>query len=220
MKGESVKKIRVWDLPLRLFHWTLAVLVITAILAIKLGDAMELHLVAGSSVLALIAFRIVWGLVGPRYARFSSFLHGPSTIAAYVRGRERKSPGHNPPGSVAVFALLGLLLAQASIGLFSNDDIAFDGPLVKFVSKDLSDRLTWLHAEIGATLIYVLIGSHIAAIAYYYLFRKRNLVTSMITGDQEVDVDAVPASDSWRIRLLAAVVFLVCAAAVYGVVTL
>jgi cytochrome b len=215
-----VKKIRVWDLPLRLFHWTLAVLVVTAILAIKLGGVMELHLVAGSSALALVAFRIVWGLVGPRYARFSSFLYGPSTIAGYVRGRQNRHAGHNPPGSVAVFALLGLLLAQASTGLFSNDDIAFDGPLVKFVSKDVSDRLTWLHAEIGATLIYVLIGLHIAAIAYYYFFRKQNLVTPMITGDQEVDADAVPASDSWRVRLLAAVVFLVCATAVYCVVTL
>jgi cytochrome b len=215
-----VKKIRVWDLPLRLFHWTLAVLVITAILAIKLGDVMELHLVAGGGVLALIAFRIVWGLVGPRYARFSSFLHGPSTIAGYVGGGKTKYLGHNPLGSLSVFALLGLLLAQASTGLFSNDDIAFDGPLVKFISKDVSDRITWLHAEIGATLIYVLSGLHIVAIAYYYFFRKQNLVTPMITGDQEVDVDAESASDSWGVRLFAVAVFLLCATMVYYLVTL
>jgi len=114
--------------------------------------------------------------------------------------------------------LLGLLLAQASTGLFSNDDIAFEGPLVKFISKDLSDRLTWLHAEIGATLIYVLIGLHIAAIAYYYFFRKQNLVAPMITGDREVDFDAMSASDSWKTRLFAAAIFLLCAAGVYYMV--
>jgi cytochrome b len=214
-----VKKIRVWDLPLRLFHWTLAVLVITAILAIKLGDRMELHLVAGSGVLALIAFRIVWGLVGSRYARFSTFLYRPSAIVAYVRGRHGKFLGHNPLGSLSVLALLGLLLAQGSTGLFSNDDIAFDGPLVKFISKDLSDRITWLHAEIGATLVYVLVGLHVAAVAYYLFFKKQNLVTPMITGDQMLEGDAPPASDSWKVRLFAAGIFGVCAAAVYYAVT-
>jgi hypothetical protein len=84
----------------------------------------------------------------------------------------------------------------------------------------VSDRLTWLHAEIGATLIYVLIGLHIAAIAYYCFFRKQNLVAPMITGDQEIDFDAIPASDSWKTRLFAAAIFLLCAAGVYYMATL
>lgn len=217
-----MKKIRVWDLPLRLFHWALATLVITAILAVKLGDAMELHLIAGSSALALVAFRIVWGLVGPRYARFASFAQSPAAIVGYLRGgkgkRERR-PGHNPLGSLSVFALLAIVLAQASSGLFSRED-DFEGPLAKFVGAEVSDRISWLHTEIGATLIYILIGLHLAAIAFYYFRRKQDLVRPMISGDQEVDVEAVPANDSWAVRAGAGVLLAACAAGVYYLVTL
>jgi cytochrome b len=217
---QEMKKIRVWDLPVRLFHWLLVVLITVSIVTQAIGgNAMEWHFRAGYAVLTLMAFRIIWGLIGPRYARFSDFAYGPSSIFAYLRGgldgSSRKYYGHNPIGSLSVFALLAVTLVQAVSGLFANDDIAAEGPLAKFVSKELSDRFTWFHADISAWVLYFLIGLHIAAIAYYYAARKKNLVKPMITGDKEVDIDAPPANDSWAMRLLAAVIVALCAGGVY-----
>ncbi|HJV84757.1 MAG TPA: cytochrome b/b6 domain-containing protein [Noviherbaspirillum sp.] len=220
-----MKKVRVWDLPTRLFHWSLVTLVVTAVITQEIGgNAMEWHFRAGYAVLALIAFRILWGLVGSRYARFASFVYGPAAILAYIRnssqGRKDGLLGHNPLGSLSVFALLANLLAQALTGLYSNDDIANDGPLVKFISKDLSDQVTWFHKEVSGTLLYVLVGLHVAAIVFYVFRKKQNLVGPMISGDQQVDFDAPAANDSWVMRLFALAIFAICAAVVYYVVTL
>jgi cytochrome b len=218
-----MKKIRVWDLPVRLFHWILAALIVVSVVTQNIGgNAMEWHFLSGYAVLTLIAFRILWGLVGTHYARFSSFIHSPSAAIAYLRdakeGLTEKTLGHNPLGSFSVFALLGVVLAQAASGLFANDDIAYDGPLVKFISKEMSDSITWFHKDVSANLLYLFIGLHIAAIAYYYLWKKRNLVKPMITGDQDVAFDAPAANDSAGTRLLAAVLLALCAAAVYYLV--
>ncbi|HYD96424.1 MAG TPA: cytochrome b/b6 domain-containing protein [Noviherbaspirillum sp.] len=216
-----MKKVRVWDLPIRLFHWALAALVVASVVTENIGgNAMDWHFRAGYAVLALLGFRILWGLVGPRYARFSSFLYGPSTVMGYLRGEERKRLGHNPLGSLAVFALLGVVLAQAVSGLFSNDDIVNEGPLVKFISKELSDSFTWFHTEVSATAIYVMVGLHLAAIAFYQIGKRQNLVRPMITGDHEVEFDAPAANDSWAMRLLALALLAAWAGAVYYLVTL
>lgn len=220
-----MKKVRVWDLPVRLFHWALAVLIVVAVVTQKIGgNATEWHFRAGYSILALLAFRLVWGLIGPRYARFSSFLYGPSTIVGYVRGGKealkRKYLGHNPLGALSVFALLGVVLAQAVSGLYANDDIASEGPLVKFISKELSDRITWFHKDVSANLIYILVAMHVLAIIFYHVRRRQNLVKPMLTGDHEVDFDAEPANDSWGMRLLAVLVLGLCAAAVYWLISL
>jgi cytochrome b len=220
-----MKRIRVWDLPVRLFHWIVAVLVAVSIITQEIGgNAMEWHFRAGYAVLALIAFRLIWGMVCTRYARFSDFAHGPSTILAYLRGESSRSGkrfhGHNPVGSLAVFAMLAVILIQALTGLLSNDDIASEGPLVKFISKDLSDKFTWFHTEVSARVVYFLIGIHILAIAYYYIGKKQNLVKPMITGDKDIDGDAPSANDSWGMRLLAAGILALCAAAVYFVINL
>ena len=215
-----MKNIRVWDLPVRLFHWALAVLIVVSVVTQNIGgNAMEWHFLSGYAVLTLVVFRILWGLVGTRYARFSSFTHGPSAMISYLRGGKgsltEKYLGHNPVGSLSVFALLGFVLAQAVSGLFANDDIASEGPLVKFISKELSDKITWFHKDVSANVLYVLIGLHIAAIAFYYFWKKKNLVKPMITGDQETAFDAPAADDSVRMRLLAGVILAVCAIAVY-----
>ncbi|HYC41840.1 MAG TPA: cytochrome b/b6 domain-containing protein [Noviherbaspirillum sp.] len=219
-----MKKVRVWDLPTRLFHWVLAGLLVVSVVTQYIGgNAMEWHFRAGYAVLTLVAFRILWGFVGPRYARFSSFLYGPSTILGYVRGKDvsrNRILGHNPLGSLAVFALLAVVLAQAVSGLYANDDIAWDGPLVKFISKELSDKITWFHTDVSATVIFVLVGLHLLAILFYRFVKKRNLVRAMVTGDDEVDFDAVPANDSWGMRLLALAILAACAGVVYYVVTL
>ncbi len=214
-----MRKIRVWDLPVRLFHWTLVALIAISIVTQNIGgNAMEWHFLSGYAVLTLIVFRLAWGLVGTRYARLSDLVHSRSTIVAYLRGAG-KSPqkyhGHNPVGSLSVFALLGVILVQAVSGLFANDDIASEGPLVKFISKDLSDKVTWFHTEISAWVIYILIGLHIAAVVYYYALKKQNLVKPMFTGDKEVDSDAPAANDSWGMRLLAAGILAACSAGVY-----
>ncbi|SNT02354.1 Cytochrome b [Noviherbaspirillum humi] len=220
-----MRKIRVWDLPTRLFHWSLALLVATAVITQSIGgNAMTWHFRAGYAVLALIAFRLAWGFIGPRYARFASFIYGPSTIVGYVAGGKQalkeKYLGHNPLGSLSVFALLAVVLAQAASGLFSNDDIAYDGPMVKFITKELSDQITWFHKDLNAWLVYGLVALHVAAIVFYRVRKRQNLVRAMITGDQEVDFDAVPADDSWKTRLLALVVLALCAAGVTYLVTL
>lgn len=216
-----MKKVRVWDLPTRLFHWSLAALIVVAVITESIGgNAMEWHFRAGYGALALIVFRLVWGLVGTRYARFSEFIYSPSAILDYIRAGKSHLLGHNPLGSLAVFALLAVVLAQAATGLFSNDDIANDGPLVKFISKEFSDRITWFHKEVSGTAIYVLVGLHLLAIAFYLFRKKQNLVRPMITGDQEVDFDAPAANDSWAMRLRALALFAVCAGGVYYIVTL
>lgn len=221
-----MKKIRVWDLPLRLFHWSLALMVLGALITEGLGGkAMVWHFRFGYATLALVSFRVFWGLLGPRYARFSNFVFRPSTIIAYARdlknGLKHRATehhlGHNPLAGLSVLAMLGVLLIQTISGLFSHDDDNLhEGPLVNFISQAWSDRLSNLHADISGTLIYFLIGLHLLAIAYYY-WEKQNLVTPMITGDKEVDFDAPAANDSWATRLLALALIVACG---FGVVKL
>jgi cytochrome b len=216
-----MKKVRVWDLPVRLFHWILAGLIIAAVVTENIGgNAMIWHFRIGYAVLTLLGFRLLWGVVGPRYARFSSFLYSPSALIAYLRNPSAfRLPGHSPLGALSVFALLLVLLGQAASGLFTTDDIAFDGPMVKFASEEWVSRLTWYHTEVSAYLVYFFVGLHMAAIAFYAL-RGRNLVAPMITGDA-ASSEAVPSTDdSWGKRLLALVLLAACAAAVYYLVTI
>ncbi|MEJ7804419.1 MAG: cytochrome b/b6 domain-containing protein [Telluria sp.] len=221
----ELKKVRIWDLPTRLFHWSLALLVFGAIITERIGgSAIDWHFRIGYAILALLFFRLVWGFIGSRYARFASFIFSPKTIFAYATGkRPAHQPafhGHNPVGSLSVFALLIVVLAQTGSGLFANDDIASEGPLMRFISKEMSDSVTWFHAQIGGNLIYALVGLHIAAIAFYLLRKKINLIKPMITGDKPADVDAVAALDNGRLRMTALFVVLACSVAVYFIVNL
>lgn len=210
-------KIRVWDLATRLFHWSLAALVTAAIITAQVGgNALEWHFYCGYAILALLAFRLVWGVAGPRYARFSSFSLRPSAFLVHIRSRREDAAkvhaGHSPFGSLSVLIILLVLAEQVGTGLFANDDIASEGPLAKLVSKELSDQLSWFHAELNCVVIYVLIGLHLAAIAYYFFFQRQNLVKPMITGDKDGLVAAEPAKDGWRVRLAALVLIALAAA--------
>ena len=220
-----MKTIRVWDLPLRLFHWMLVGLIVTALITQKIGgNAMVWHFRCGYAALALVAFRVLWGLAGTRYARFSSFIYSPAHIISYLRslqsGSKQRYTGHNPMGGLSIIALLAIVAVQAVSGLFSNDDIASEGPLVRFISKALSDRISAFHADVSGNLIYALIGLHLAAIAYYYFCKKENLVRPMLSGDKEVDYDAPLADDSWKMRALALLLLAVSAGVVAYVVNL
>lgn len=177
-------RIKIWDLPTRLFHWLLVATVIGALVTENLGgNAMDWHGRCGLLILGLVSFRICWGFLGSTYARFGQFLRGPAAIRAYLRG-EWRGHGHNPLGALSVVGLLSLLLIQVLSGLFANDDIAFNGPLYALVGKDLSDRLTHLH-ELSAGILLTLVSVHILAIVYYRKIKGQNLVAPMIKGWQE-----------------------------------
>ncbi len=184
----SATAVPVWDLPLRLFHWALAVVVLTGIAAIKLDD-INLHVRCGQIVLALLLFRLVWGFVGPEHARFASFVRGPGAILSYARSLVRAPhefhAGHNPLGGMVVVLMLALLLFQAVSGLFANDDIFTEGPLVRFISKSTSDAITGLHYR-NSWLIIGLIALHITAVFGYLVRFRENLIRPMFSGIKQV----------------------------------
>lgn len=218
--------VRIWDLPLRLFHWALVVCLVGSLVTIKLGgNWMVWHMRFGYAILSLVLFRIVWGFVGSRYARFAEFVSGPSRVLDYLRGAPGvgTSPGHSPLGSLSVIALILLLLVQAVLGLFANDDIFTEGPLARHVSKETSDALTGWHHR-NEFVVYALAALHVGAIAFYRVFRGQRLVRAMIGGDKFVGSDTTvqpatpPADDGPAMRLRALGVWLACAAAVWYVV--
>lgn len=164
--------VPVWDRFVRLFHWSTASLVLVAFLTTD--DARWLHEFAGYSVLALIALRLTWGVIGGRYARFASFVAGPRTVLRYLRllrdGRAPRYLGHNPAGSVMIVALLVLLAIVAGSGWLSETDAYFGVPWVDH-----------LH-HISAHLLLVLVGLHVAGVAVSSWLHRENLVLAMITG--------------------------------------
>lgn len=181
----STQRIKLWDLPTRLFHWLLVIAVGAALITANIGGAaIEWHGRIGLSIVGLIAFRVVWGLIGSSHARFASFFPTPKSVAAYLRGQWR-GIGHNPLGALSVIGLLALVALQLCTGLFSNDDIAFTGPLFNLVSKDLSDQLTGIH-ELTSNALIALIALHLAAIGFYAHVKKNNLVKPMVTGYKDL----------------------------------
>ena len=185
--AEKAPTRRVWDLPSRLMHWGLVLAVAGAWLSRELeGDWFRVHTWCGYAVLLLAATRIVWGFVGTRHARFSSFVRGPAAIGAYLRALLRRDAaasyaGHNPLGALMVLALLAMLLAQAVTGLFANDQIMETGPLFGYVTAQLSDRLTTVHKQLFDVLLWA-IALHVAAAFAYLLLKRENLIVPMITG--------------------------------------
>jgi cytochrome b len=196
--------IQVWDLPLRLFHWLLALSVLSAIVTGELGgNLIDWHGRIGVLILGLLVFRIIWGFVGTTHARFANFFPTPARIAAYLKGKWQ-GHGHNPLGALSVIALLGVLAAVVVTGLFANDDIAFHGPLFNLVDKSLSDKLSGLHSLSFDALI-VLIPLHLAAIIFYARVKKHNLVAPMLTGKKVVPKgQAITASGAGVRRALVA----------------
>ena len=179
-------RILVWDLPIRLFHWLLVALIVAAVVTGKIGGgAIVWHGRIGLAIAGLLAFRIVWGFVGSRHARFASFFPTPGRIAAYLRG-QWQGIGHNPLGALSVFGLLALVAVQLTTGLLANDDIAFQDYLSGLVDKTLSDQLTGWH-KLAINGLVAMIGLHLAAIMFYAHVKKDNLVKPMITGWKEVE---------------------------------
>jgi cytochrome b len=219
---QAAALIRVWDAPVRLFHWLLVALVAFMFVSGKL-DWMTWHMRCGYAVLALVLFRVLWGFAGSSTARFSGFLAGPAATLRFARrllSREDATTlGHNPLGGWMVLLLLLALLGQAGTGLFSNDDVLSEGPLAVLVRKDTSDQLSTAHYW-NSNLLLLLVALHVVAVAYHMLVKKENLVGAMFTGAKRVPADAAAESAAIRFasRWRALVLLGAAALAVYLIV--
>jgi cytochrome b len=217
-----LSRVRVWDLPTRLFHWSLALCFIGLLITGTVGGpAMTFHFRFGFVMLALLLFRLVWGFVGGRWSRFGSFLFSPRTTIAYLKATSpsEQSVGHNPLGALSVWALLAFLLFQVASGLVSDDEIAFAGPLTHLVSNATVSFATGYHTEIGKWILIALVALHLVAVVYYTR-RQHRLVSAMIHGDKLMEPVSQPSRDDQTSRLVALFLFLLCAAVAYAVSTL
>lgn len=213
------RRIQVWDLPTRIFHWALAALVVFSFTTGKIGGLwMAWHLRSGYAILALLLFRIAWGFVGSDTARFGHFVRGARAALEYAR-RLRSGPpsiiGHNPLGGWMVLAMLAAAALQASTGLFADDEIATQGPLAARVSDALVSRMTALH-DIGQWIMVSLVALHVVAIAVYRWAWNVRLVAPMVSGIMIAPSSLAPPRmrSPWH----ALIVLALCALAVYGLV--
>jgi cytochrome b len=209
--------MRVWDLPIRLFHWAIVLLVAFSYVSAHYGW-MEYHFLSGYSILTLLLFRLVWGFVGSETARFRSFLVSPLRGLGHLTRFGRREPdnqiGHNEAGGWMVLAMLLLLLAQAGTGLFATDDALSQGPLAQFVSTDTSEKLSTVHS-INFNLILGAIALHVLAIIAYAVVKRQDLVRPMLTGKKRLPAAtrAPRIAGSWLAFLV-----LLCAAGVVALV--
>lgn len=203
-QGGARRSLRVWDLPTRLFHWSLVALLL-AMWWTGEERRIGLHTTLGVLLVGLLLFRLLWGLFGSETARFRSFLKGPATVLAYVRGRAPSHVGHNPLGGWSVLAILAVLVAQCALGLVAHDvDGLESGPLSHLVSYDTADLARIWHHRLF-DLILALVALHIAAISWYLLARDENLVLPMLTGEKDVPASLAPPA------MATARAFLLCA---------
>lgn len=219
---DKAQKTRVWDLPTRLFHWCLAICVVGAWLSHEAGlNGFVWHTYFGYSIMVLVLWRVGWGALGSRYARFASFLRGPRVTWRYLvalrKGEPGSSPGHNPAGGWAIVAMLGVLTAQASTGLANGGELLMEGPWFHSLSEGMRDLAREVH-EVNFNLLLGLIGLHLGAIVFYRVKYGKRLVGAMITGKKKTQAGSedMGASRPWlALGLLALAITLV-----WGVVSL
>ncbi len=217
-RGGEVTRVKVWDLPTRVFHWTLAAAVAGSWYTGENGMT-EWHERLGLSILALLGFRLIWGFVGGRYARFTDFVCGPVSAFRYLKetlaGRHPLHLGHNPLGGWSVLALLAALAVQATMGLFGNDDILYEGPLYSLVSHHLSGRLTGWH-QLFFNVVLALVIVHVTAVVAYAVLLKTDLIRPMVTGWKFVPAEYAPERIARTPAWIAAVLFVGCALAAWA----
>ncbi len=201
-------RARLWDAPVRIVHWSLVILLAFSWWSSE--DHLNWHRWSGYAILGLVAFRVLWGFWGGGAARFSSFVRGPRAVAAYARTLPERTasnvPGHNPLGGWSVIAMLMVLAAQVTTGLFAVDVDAFEGgPLSHLVSFELGRTLADLH-EFSFRLLQVLVVLHVAAVLFYLVYKRTNLIGAMVTGrrafPQDPDLAGAPM---WRLLACVAV---------------
>jgi cytochrome b len=220
--GAAPRSILVWDLPTRLFHWSVVLLVGVSLVTGNIGgEALAWHFLSGYAILALLVFRLAWGFVGTHHARFASFVRGPRATLRYARrlmsGSAEKHLGHNPLGAWSVLAMLASLALQVGTGLFANDDIATEGPLVHLVSRSTSDFLTRFH-HWNRMVLLALVAIHVAAVAWHALARREPLVRAMLSGRKAWTGSETPGAQGHRFGV-AIVILGFAAAGVWWLVT-
>ena len=186
MNGKTTNRPVIWDLPLRCWHWLLAVSVGTSLYTGLVGgvDTIEIHRYSGISVVTLIVFRLTWGIWGAVYARWRWYVTTPKKILAYFRGSLGDSV-HTPPGIALVLLLTTAIALQAISGLFMTDDIFFEGPLYQFASPEVADTSRFVHIRIWQVIL-ALVGVHLLAHLVYAVALKSPIPMSMFTGRKPV----------------------------------
>lgn len=224
----DTRPVRLWDLPTRLFHWLFAAVVagawITGEWASALDPGMGIHMFLAECALALVLFRLIWGFVGGRHARFGDFVRGPGAALDYLRHHRTGEPwphlGHNPLGGWMVVVLLLAVSIQAGTGLFATDDVLIDGPLAHLVDSGTRGDITSFH-RLWASVLLALVGLHVLAVFAYLIVKKDNLVRPMVRGIK--DVPAAIARDdpaAYGSVAVAAGILALSALAVWALVTL
>jgi len=186
------RTILVWDLPVRLFHWLTVALVVAAYVTWRL-NWMDWHAYAGEAVLALVLFRLAWGVMGSETARFTRFLASPRAAFRHLAHILRREPdeqaGHNPAGGWMVVLMLALLVGQTLTGIIDNNDVADAGPLTDIMPAWLSNLIDDLHGWLWNALLAA-IALHVLAIALYAVAKRQNLVQPMLTGRKKLPAEA------------------------------
>lgn len=209
MPNPTTQAVKIWDLPTRLFHWSLLILIAVGWWSSTENGDMELHFRCGYAVLALLLFRLSWGVMGSSSARFAGFIASPRALLGYLARVKNKDVihhiGHNPAGGWMVLALIGTVFFIVLTGLFANDDMMLEGPFANDVGKSISDLATSWHEQSFYGLLGLL-ALHIAAMLVYLFFKQENLLLPMLTGikhlPQEVSVPTIHLRSSWLALLL------------------
>lgn len=206
MSTPSTTGVRIWDAPIRIVHWLMVILIAISWWTAE-NNELEFHRYSGYTLLGLLVFRIYWGFAGTWTARFSNFVKGPGAILDHLRGTHRTTAGHNPLGAVSVIALLLLLIAQVTLGLFAVDvDGIESGPLSHLVSFDAGRECAELHEDLFNVLLGF-IALHIVAVLYYLIAKRQNLIGAMIHGKRDLtDTNAPPDSPFPLARFVVGVV--------------
>lgn len=215
--------VRIWDLPTRLFHWTLAVCVIGLVITGNVGgNAMVWHFRLGYAVLALLLFRLAWGFVGGYWSRWSSLPLHPRQALAYLQSHstDQTSAGHNPLGSWSILLMLCFLAFQVSTGLISDDEIANAGPLTALVSSNWVSWASAWHKNWGKLIILLLVLAHLLALLWYRVKKRQPLVPAMLHGDKRLPQPVTASRDLFHLRLGALLVLCLAGLAVYGLLLL
>jgi len=212
-------QVKIWDLPVRFFHWAIVLLFIAAYVTNSLGPTyFKYHLWSGYAMILLVSFRIVWGFVGTHHARFANFIKNPAFTLKYAVSLLKKSDqhylGHNPLGAIMVVILLVAILIQAMTGLFSNDEIFNLGPLYGYISDELSLKLTSIHRQ----LFYWISGAvalHIAAVLVHIIWKRDNIIKAMFTGKKSIQTltneTTIHSSKTWLAIIILAGLALILA---------
>jgi len=196
----------VWDLPIRVFHWALALLFAVAYLTGIRPGYYAVHKGAGYAILGLLVFRLIWGFIGPGPARFASFVRGPAAVLGHLKEllhrQHRPLPGHNPLGGWAVVAILALMAVQIMSGLFAAT-FDYEGPLARLLPDSGQDMMAGLHA-FTVNLLLAMLAVHLVGIAVTSFLGRENLVASMFHGRKRLavgDLVAVRLASRWRVVL-------------------